>query len=257
MFKKVIDCVPFFKDFDLYEIRLNALAPYVERFVVLESPLTLQNKPKPLFFKENMDRFKGFNIQHIVYEPKDSASPMERAWHQLRHMINSVDVAPETMLFVSDGDEIPNINVWDGQEGSFAMETYFYRFNLFSRKCNWHGTRAILKKTLNKTDIMPIRRSRTFGNIWSNGGWHFNCLGTIEDIIYKYESNGHEIINTPEHLAQIRENYKNMVHPIHLVPFGMHIRPKKLVVKTPAGPEWLLQNRDKYKHLFYDGGVWP
>ena len=250
----VIDCVPFFKDLDLYEIRLNALAPHVDRFVVLESPLTLQNKPKPLFFKENMDRFRGFNIQHIVYEPYDSASPVERIWNQIRYMIKCIDVAEDRMLFFSDGDEIPNIDVWDGEEGSFSMELYFYRFNLYSGRKGWNGTRAVRKKTLNKIDFSEIRTNRAYGNIWQNGGWHFNCLGTIEDIIYKYESNGHAIINTPAHLAQVRENYKNMVHPLHMIPYGKHLRPKKLSVKMPDGPAWLLKNKDKYKHLFYDGG---
>jgi len=254
---KMIDCIPFFRDLDLLEIRLHTLAPQVEQFVVLESPLALSNKPKPLFFYENRERFKDFNIRHLVYEPHDSATPWERAWNQLRFMIKNLDVPKDCMVLISDGDEIPNLDVWNGGEGVFVMDRFYWRLNGFSGRSNWLGTDAILKSTLDENDIKEIRWHRKENkhlwgkNIYRNGGWHFSCLGDIEDVIYKYESNGHSELYTRRVLAQVRKNYANRNHPLDFVRFRRKT-PTNIITQMPSGPKWLLENKERYKNLFYE-----
>ena len=72
----IYDCFPFFNELDILEIRLNSLAPYVDRFVLSEMDVTHSGRPKPFYFSENKDRFKDFPIIHILtvdngkYKPK-------------------------------------------------------------------------------------------------------------------------------------------------------------------------------------------
>ena len=46
----IYDTFLFFNEFELLEIRLEELKDIVDRFVLVEAPLTLSGKPKPLFF---------------------------------------------------------------------------------------------------------------------------------------------------------------------------------------------------------------
>ena len=64
----VYDCFNFFNEFDLLEIRLNELDDVVDYFVVCESNVTHNGIPKPMFFKENEERFSQFKDK-IIYLP--------------------------------------------------------------------------------------------------------------------------------------------------------------------------------------------
>jgi beta-1,4-mannosyl-glycoprotein beta-1,4-N-acetylglucosaminyltransferase len=243
---------------DILEIRLNSLAPYVDKFVLCESPLTFSHKLKPLYFQENKERFKDFNVQGMVYESQEIQEPWERGWNQLRYLIDNLDCDPEDMLIVCDGDEIPNLKDWGGQEGIFVMERYYYRLNGSYNKGGWLGGDAVLRKNAN--DIKDIRWHRNPNlrnpnhhnyNRIPNGGWHFACLGSAEDILYKFECNAHQELVTPEFFEQIRKNTDDRFHPLYKTA-RENRRPRRMVTKMPSGPEWLLQNKDKYKHLFWE-----
>ena len=47
------DCFTFFNELDILEIRLNEMAPVVDRFVLVEARKTFQGADKPLYFEEN------------------------------------------------------------------------------------------------------------------------------------------------------------------------------------------------------------
>ena len=67
---KIYDCFPFFNELDLLEIRLSELNNFVDYFVLVEARQNHQGKPKPLYFKENKERFKKWNdkIIHIIID---------------------------------------------------------------------------------------------------------------------------------------------------------------------------------------------
>ena len=66
----VYDCFAFSNELDLLEIRLEEMASNVNRFIIAESPLTFQGKPKPLVFHDHRRRFRRFApcIHHIVVD---------------------------------------------------------------------------------------------------------------------------------------------------------------------------------------------
>ena len=61
---QTVDAFYFFDEFDLLEIRLNILEPYVDYFVLTESTVTFSGLDKPLYYQENKDQFEKFKCSH-------------------------------------------------------------------------------------------------------------------------------------------------------------------------------------------------
>ena len=259
----VIDCFPFFNELDLLEIRLNSLAPHVDRFVLCEMNVRHQGKPKPFFFEENRDRFKDFPITHIkAIRPPNEIPAIEMgkysgdAWRlehfQREELFRGIrDEDPESIILLSDLDEIPNLDNYDGHsEGSFKQKLYYYYVNVFSNTPRWRGTVAMKRK-----NIQTLNHLRNYRNKWpaivADGGWHFSTMGSVEDIIYKIESMAHSELNKPEFKDKIAENRANLKDMYARGAPNFWQTPYSLTVEMPNGPKWLLENKDRYPHLFY------
>jgi len=109
----VYDTFIFWKELDVLELRLAELSPVVDRFVLVESPVTFTGLPKPLYYAENRDRFSAYHgkIIHIVGElPPDPAAD---AWYYEGTSRNLImegirDADPSDTILLSDVDEIPD-----------------------------------------------------------------------------------------------------------------------------------------------------
>ena len=69
---KVVDVFPFLNEFELLELRLTMLSPYVDYFVLVECSKTFSGNEKPLYFTENkemFDKWKDKLIPHVVRDP--------------------------------------------------------------------------------------------------------------------------------------------------------------------------------------------
>ena len=245
----IVDCFSFFNELDLLEIRLNSLAPYVDRFVLSECPVTHSGKPKPLYFSENRDRYKDFNITHLVvdnYERFLKSSPWILERYQRQYLMKGIsDVSGDDIILVSDLDEIPNLDSYIiGEEGVFMQKLYYYYLNTFTG-IEWKGSVARLRK-----DVGNMSRTRDWKNSTplriQNGGWHFSTLGPPDNIKTKIESFAHQEFNKDGIKEGIENSVKNLVDP-----YGR--TSTKYTVEMPSGPKWLLENKDRYSHLFYEG----
>jgi hypothetical protein len=247
---EMIDLFPFFNELDLLEIRLNSLAPYVERFVLVEMPVTHSGKLKPLYFEENKARFKDFNITHLIAPPKKDTSWVLEHYQREYLMNGLLNVDEDEVVLLSDLDEIPDLGKYiDGQEGAFKQKLYYYYLNVFTGDSNWKGTIATRMKNISK--LNRIRNLRNKYPTIVHGGWHFSTLGPVENIIYKIESFAHVELNTPEHKSRIEENRRTLTDPYNRVAKNWGERKDvKLMVETPNGPEWLLNNKERYPHLW-------
>ncbi len=108
----IYDTFPLFNELELLEVRLEELDSVVDRFVLAEAPRTHSNRPKPLHFAENRDRFKKFlpKITHIVADDLPDTSD---AWilegEQRRAVDRGLkDCRPDDIILHSDLDEIPS-----------------------------------------------------------------------------------------------------------------------------------------------------
>ena len=258
----MIDCMMFYNELDLLEIKLHAHAPYVDRFVICECPVTHSGKEKPLYYEENKSRFKEFNITHLVVddyaeymnwfpgegiaERCSSAQKIEN--HQRDFLINGIqDVGPETIILISDADEILNLQEYKGEEGAFLQEYYCYYLNVFMKR--GRGPIAIKKKHLSNFEGMTDARSKMKHDRITGTGWHFTCLGTTEMILEKIGACYHQNFNTDEVRVKL-----NLTRDALMDPYLRRRYNTKFVVQMPTGPQWLLDNKDRYSHLFLDRG---
>lgn len=108
----IYDTFPLFNELELLEVRLHELASVVDRFVLVEATRTHSNKPKPLHFAENRDRFRAFlpRITHIVADDLPDCSD---AWVLEGEQRRAVDrglaaCRPDDIILHSDLDEIPS-----------------------------------------------------------------------------------------------------------------------------------------------------
>lgn len=254
----MIDCFLFFNDLDMLEIRLNSLAPYIERFVLCESTVAFNGQPKPLYFQENKERFKDFNITHLIADDgqlfgvkKDADGIFSRAHYQREFLMNGIkDVGHEEMILISDMDEIPNLENYNQSEGTFLQKLYCYYCNAYTGNSRWIGGIAIKRKNLNRPihQLMYEKKKRGFPLI-ENGGWHFTSTGSEESFLYKLDCSCHCYLNDESYKIQALENRKNLVDPYHNIWTG-RIRPKKFKIEIPSGPQWLLDNKDRYPYLW-------
>lgn len=248
----VFDVVPFNNELDILEIRLNTLYDVVDRFIIVEAPLTHQNQPKPLNFHNNLKRFEKFlhKITYIVVEDflaKDSWS-IERNQRDagMRGLTNCKD---GDICIISDLDEIPSpeaIRNYRASEGikSLDMNFYYYNFNCKSEK-NWHEGKILPYGLLKQ--LTPCGARYTQCDMIPNGGWHFSYFGNIDHIIKKIGDFAHVEYSTPEFKDRARVE-KAVREGLDL--FGRDEK-FKYVKLDNTYPKYVLDNLDKYSHLIY------
>ena len=241
---KIIDCFTFFNELDLLEIRLNSLAPYVDAFIIAEGDRTHAGNPKPMYFRENQERFMDFPIVYVpVTLPDDSRIGLQRLgpnWYRencqreaLYYGLSELNLRPIDIVLVSDLDEIPDLDGYCPSEGYFSQKLYYYYLNTYMSD-DWHGTVAFKKETIDQIGTQQARELR-----WSipcvGKGWHYSYLG---DPKTKIQAFAHQELNVPANIDVLDERKQKLLDP-----FG---RDATIQVVDLDGPEWLLQNRERY-----------
>ena len=262
----VVDCFLLFNELDLLEIRLNILNDVVDKFVICEAKETFQGKSKPLYYRENKERFAKWQdkiihyvIEDISEEEKNKArlSPNVgagehwwiREYCQKESMLKALTFCQDDdIIFISDLDEIWNSSIEiKADDKVYRPKQTAYHYFLNNRSDQdingWVGTRFGTYKTLKRYGINHFRTEREVRSILiENGGWHFTFMGGVEAIKEKVESYGHQEYNTD----YIKNNIQNCVdRNIDFANRGFNLW------KDESGlPEYLLKNKEKYAKLF-------
>ena len=216
----------------MLEVRFNILNKYVEKFIVAEAKYSNSGEKKKLNF--DINKFSEFKKKiiyividnepdDVVYQKKDNGkfekkedmrtNSIKRIAHQRNKIIDYLSEADdEDFIFYSDNDEIPNLENLNFKNIQnkiliFKQKLFYYKFNLYCDRVDWHGTKGCKKKELISFDwlreIKPKRYSTfRFDTIFSktkysnikviqNGGWHFSQLKTPKDIEIKLLNQEH------------------------------------------------------------------
>ena len=151
------------------------------------------------------------------------------------------DALNDDLILVSDLDEIPNLDELDLTKVKnniiiFEQKMFYYKLNLFYEDYTWLGTKAVKKKNFIspqwlrnikgrkypkwRVDTLFSKKKYTNLNFIKNGGWHFTCLRTAEDLEkkllnfahhYEYEESGLKIDNLKKLIAEKRVMYDHNV----------------------------------------------
>jgi O-antigen biosynthesis protein len=213
----LIDTFIFFNELDVLEVRLETLAPHVDRFVLVEADTTFQGKPKPLYFAENKQRFAKFadKIIHVVVEdmPIDGV-PFDREYFQRDAIRRGLEgLPPETWILLSDVDEIPRLpfhRSFEQQDRAllFRQRLFYYAFDNECVNLPWLGTvltrldrlgrPSELRRSIVEQHGVLLGGGTNAGQfeIVEDGGWHFSFIGDASNAITKIESFAHDEYNS-------------------------------------------------------------
>jgi beta-1,4-mannosyl-glycoprotein beta-1,4-N-acetylglucosaminyltransferase len=226
---KIYDGFQFFNELELLDIRFNELYDVVDKFVIVESTKTHQNKEKPLYFLENKDRFSPFldKVIHHVFDPKEYPYP----WYienEQRNQLKNADFAMQNgdIFLLSDADEIlkkesieyirQNQDMFQTTASTAVMQmSYNYINTIVTDPPNiagWRGTVIIPYDSFTKYNLQFFRDQKDNLPRFENAGWHLSFIGGPERIKNKIESYAHSEYN----LDSLKE-VKNIENRINLL----------------------------------------
>lgn len=210
----VFDCFPFFNELDLLELRLEELAPVVDKFVIVESDTTFRGNHKPLNFLDNHERFAAWQnkiVYHVVkgtdielHSPDPQIQPWEREYWQRNAILTALRThgAKEgDTIVLSDLDEIPRrsslllaLPLARGEIVDMALNIYCYGINIRAE-----GDHTI--KVFNYKFMTTPQQIRTTPPVacYYDAGWEFSSMGTPETISYKLQNFAHWEVDRPEY----------------------------------------------------------
>ena len=209
---KLLDCVTFFDNNFMFQIRYNILVNYVDYFVVCESLFDHKGNAK----KQNFvwrDEYSKEKIKYYLLDkpfPKNT-NPWENQAIQREFLLKCTNFADkEDYIFFSDPDEIVNPKLLENFElenkfGIFMMDCFNYKFNLYNPyESPWEGTRVAKKKNLKSIDFLRQKiKSKNLRysffrfdkekniKLFDQAGWHFNNIMSPKDISIKLKTFAH------------------------------------------------------------------
>jgi len=275
----VYDCIPFFNELDILNLRLHVLSPLVDKFIIEESTVTFSGEPKELCFEKNKELFQEFlpKIEYIVVDnsPAD-ATTHERDRFQKNALEKGLkDAGDEDVIILSDVDEIPNPKVlekliakFDPDKVYHLAQRMFYCYlnmeevsgNLLSitgefpdvERRMWLGTKVFSKRSIPSDGIIMLREaSITAPNAVrvADGGWHFGYMGSRHEsdvskrIGTKVVAAAHQEYNKQDILAEARDRLllgQDM--------FGRNAKFERVEIDE-SYPKYLLEHLDEYGYL--------
>lgn len=277
----IYDCVSFFNELDLLEIRLNVLKDVVDKFVIVEATQTHTGNPKPLYFADNKGRFAAFanRIVHVVVDEfpvapvgytDRQASWMRENFQRNAMMRGLTEAKPDDLILISDLDEIPRPESvrealrYRSGVTALGLEVFCYYLNVknythYEITC----TRALRYSTLvdvRTYDKMPpnpnwdpvVNVGATTTNarymkptrVLKRAGWHFSYLGGAAAIVRKIGSIAVEYAN--EHTSDEKWIADVIERGEDITGCGGRYF---IVPLDGRFPKYVIQNADRYSAL--------
>lgn len=262
---KIIDTFTFNNELELLEIRLHELDSVVDHFVLSESTVTHANKPKPIYFSLNRERFRPFlhKIDLVIFDNVKNASSWGIENDHRRSLSEKIPVnlQNDDIILISDVDEIPRkeslIQLKNLPENNFPLTLCYNMYSgSFHNKVvepanhlqNDSTVALKFSQYKQKQDLQFYRdeRSVKYPRIY-DAGWHFTSMGGPENVrkkIYSFAHDEYRNSNLDFSEKSIKERIKN----------GQDIfyRPGYKIEKTELNdsfPEHLMQNKEKYNDI--------
>ena len=199
---------------------------------------------------------------------------MARDYFQRESLSRGINEASnDDLILISDLDEIPNLNQINFTNIKnkiiiFEQKMFYYKLNLYYDDYTWLGTKAVKNKNFispqwlrnikgkkyPKWRIDTFFSKKKYSNLSfiKNGGWHFTCLRTPEELEkkllnfahhYEFEESGLKINDLRKLISEKRVMYDHKVDQKSFKWSGKSIL-KKMDVKFL--PDYISSNLEKY-----------
>ena len=231
----ITEAISMCNELDLLEAHLEESQHWADRIVIIESPVTFTSLPKPLYFDENRERFKRFNVEHLVTPPevfeeipfsypeaeKDwwfKVRQSNRNWNRQYHWDN---LRKDTdYVYLNDVDEFISRDKWKHLDALLRPKYYDYlavttrRFDFFVNALGPMQEQYRITKA-DKPIFNMVRgtpRATT-----PNLGWHFTSCFSAAEIQKKLDGICCHIGASPAEVPTIEEIQRSLdagVEPI-------------------------------------------
>ncbi len=251
------------------------------------------NKKKLNFDIQNFSKFKDKieyiivekqppNIQNLekndtpeVLKEKLILNGMARDYFQRENLNKGLKgLNKDDLIIISDLDEIPKLENLNFEKIKnniviFQQKMFYYKLNLFYDEFVWAGSKAIKYKNFLspqwlrniKSKKYPFWRpdvffsKKKYSNLYyvNDGGWHFTCIRTPEDLEkkllnfahhYEFEQSGLKIQDIKKLINEKRVMYDHNVDQKGYKWSGKSIL-KRIDIKKL--PKYISENTDKFK----------
>ncbi len=200
---------------------------------------------------------------------------MARDYFQREKLLKGLKNAQnEDLILISDLDEIPNLSELNFSNIGekiiiFEQKMFYYKLNLFYEDFTWLGSKGVKKKKFIspqwlrnikgknypkwRIDILFSKKKYSNLSFVKNGGWHFTCLRTPEELEkkllnfahhYEYEESGLKIDDLKKLIFEKRVMYD---HNVDQKSYKWSGKSKLKKIDNSYLPEFVSLNLDKYK----------
>src|SRR4051794_36139000 len=236
--RKLFDCFVFNDELDLLQLRLEATAPLVDAFVLVEATKTFSGAEKPLHYELNRDRFKEWEgkIRHVVVDDMPTAAA--RRWDAEIHQRNAIlrgieDAAQDDLIVISDADEVIRPEVLRTLRDACDCLTGLEMASTF-HCANWEipvGEFAWAARAIPYGQLVDPHHQRNHTDpdaTISDAGRHFTSLGDTGVLIEKFEAYSHAEMDN--------QQQKDTVYLDRAQKLGLDVFSRQLVsVRSPSG----------------------
>lgn len=218
----LVDTFMFYNEYDILELRLEILDKYVDKFVLVEAEVNHVGGPKELFFQNNKERYSKWlhKIEHVIVTadeaPKDT-NPWSREKFQRECIVRGLgDVPKESIVMVSDVDEIPNLEIipWENLPHlitSVHMWMFHYSLDYMFTGEPWFGTVITNAETFIRFGPNQLRDARWNFPAFHFSGWHLSSFGDEKHVLNKMRTFAHALDNNNHRHLQTEENIKKWI----------------------------------------------
>ncbi len=223
----IYDCVTFFNELELLDLRLELLHDVVDFFVIVEANKTHSGLSKPFYFEENRKQFSKYEKQ-IIYVKLENLPDADDSWilenlqrNYIAEVMKQYGKKGDTVL-ISDIDEIPRpelVKKYAGYQKLVAFYHDYYCFYLNARNVKehyWAGTKMVpFEKLYTIADGIRVEYNRFMLEDYNQGttptklrcarelpmkklrhaGWHFTSIGGAAAVFQKLKSYAHQEFN--------------------------------------------------------------
>ncbi len=199
---------------------------------------------------------------------------MARDYFQRENLSRGLkDAIEDDLIIISDLDEIPNLNKLSFNQINnniiiFEQKMFYYKLNLFYEDFSWQGSKAVKKKNFISPQwlrnikgkkypswrIDTLFSKKKYSNLLfiNDGGWHFTCLRTPEELEkkllnfahhYEYEESGLKLDDIKKLILEKRVMYDHTVDQKGYKWSGKSILKK---IDLDYLPSYISSNKKKY-----------
>ena len=259
----ILDCVTYFDEELILELRLNILYEHVDRFIITEGKYDHRGNKRELNF--DINRYDKFRDK-IVYLPVENFPNLNDPWkmleYQRNYSLNEIKKYDDNdYVIISDIDEIPNpekIIDFTNRKlnlGVFEQLFFYYKLNLLNiSQSEWYGSKICKKKNLKSPNWLREYKIKQYPwwrfdrpknlKIIKDGGWHFSFLYDVDGIIKK--------ISSFQHIEFDKDEYKNKETIIKKINEGKDVFNRNFLFEKikidEKFPKFIIENKEKYKN---------